>query len=91
VPAGPGQMLHFANAKEADQKVTVKGASGGKGTVLTVPAEGAANMKVRAGTYVVTGTRGLRGSISLGGDGTSSTFPLAPPGPLAAPIDVYPR
>ena len=90
IPDGPGPVLHFANSGEKDQKVTVTYGDG-KGSVLTVPAEGSANIKVHSGAYSVTGAEGLRGSVSLAGDGLSSTFPLAPPGPLATAIDVYPH
>ncbi|WP_025155530.1 DUF5719 family protein [Leifsonia aquatica] len=90
VPNGPGATLHLANAAEQDRTVTVQ-ASGGSPTKLVVPAEGAANVNLHAGRYTVSGTDGLRGSISFAADGATSSFALEPPGPLASAIEVYPR
>jgi hypothetical protein len=90
VPNGPGGALHFANAGEEDRTVTITPA-GGKATTLVVPAEGSAHVPVTATRYTIDGAEGLRASVSFGADGASSTFALAPPGPLAAPIEVYPR
>jgi hypothetical protein len=90
VPSGPGARLHIANPGEEDRTVTVRSAAGAP-TKLTVPAEGAANLALATATYTLSGTEGLRGSISFAADGATSTFALAPPGPLAAPIEVYPR
>jgi hypothetical protein len=39
----------------------------------------------------VTGADGLVASVSLAGPGETASFPLNPPGPLAAPLNVYPR
>ena len=92
VPAGGEATLHFANGGEADKTVTVSGLTGGgKPTALKVTAEGGALLKVAPGAYRVTGADGLEGSISFAGDGRSSSFALSPPGPLAAPITVYPN
>ncbi|WP_348786846.1 DUF5719 family protein [Leifsonia sp. NPDC080035] len=90
VPTGPSPVLHFANAGEKDVPVTVTPESGAPFTV-TVPAEGGAKHAVKPGTYTVEGAKGLIASVSFAGDGLSSSFALEPPGPLAAPIDVYPR
>lgn len=90
VPSAPGPMVHFANPGTKDQKVTITGRSGAPAT-LTIPAEGAANVKVGGGMYTVTGGHGLYVSVSFSADGLASSFPLNPPGPLAAPIEVYPR
>jgi hypothetical protein len=90
VPSGPGARLHLANAEEKDQTVTVTSADG-KATKLVVPAEGAANVALGATQYTLKGADGLRGSVSFASAGATSTFALAPPGPLAAPIEVYPR
>lgn len=90
IPTGPGGMLHLANPDEKDRTVTLTTAAG-KASTLVVPAEGAAQVAVSATTYTISGADGLRGSVSFAADGASSTFALAPPGPLAAPIEVYPR
>lgn len=90
VPPGPGPQLHFANAGETDAKVTVR-LSGQDPTTVTVPAEGGANLAVRSGRYTLTGVDGLEVSVSVKGDGLASSFTVAPAGPLAAPIEVYPH
>ncbi|GAB3585280.1 hypothetical protein GCM10027406_33280 [Leifsonia lichenia] len=90
VPAAPTPMMHFANPGATDQKITIEGRTGTPAT-LTIPAEGAANVKVGAGMYTVTGGDGLYVSVSFAADGLASSFALNPPGPLAAPIEVYPR
>lgn len=90
VPSAPTPMVHFANPGEKDQKVTIEGRNG-KPATLTIPAEGAANVKVGAGMYTVSGGDGLYVSVSFAADGRASSFALNPPGPLAAPIEVYPR
>lgn len=90
IPSAPTPMVHFANPGEKDQKVTIEGRTG-KPATLTIPAEGAANVKVGTGMYTVTGGDGLYVSVSFAADGAASSFALNPPGPLAAPIEVYPR
>jgi hypothetical protein len=90
VPPGPKPMLHFANSGEADAKVKIEPSSG-KPIALTVPAEGGANVTIPTGRYTLTGADGLEVSVSLGGDGQSSSFAVSPAGPLAAPIEVYPN
>jgi len=92
VPSGAGASLHFANPGEKDQTVTVTGSgSGKKPSKLVVPAEGGAVLRVSPDNYRITGADGLRGSISFAADGRASSFALTPPGPLAAPITVYPN
>ncbi|MDR6973277.1 DUF5719 family protein [Leifsonia shinshuensis] len=92
VPGGYTPTLHVANPGEADRTVTVQSvAAGSKAFTLTVPAEGGAGANLKPGTYVVTGADGLTASISYAADGRTSSFALAPPGPLAAPITVYPN
>lgn len=90
VPTGPGATLHLANPDEKDRTVTITPA-GGQAKTLVVPAEGAAHLGVSATRYTIEGAEGLRGSISFAADGATGTFALEPPGPLAAPIEVYPR
>ncbi len=90
VPPGPGPQLHFGNAGEGDAKVTVQRSTGESSTV-TVPAEGGASLAVVSGRYTLTGVDGLEVSVSVNGDGLASSFAVAPAGPLAAPIVVYPH
>ncbi|MDN4614443.1 DUF5719 family protein [Leifsonia sp. F6_8S_P_1B] len=89
-PSGPGAMLHLSNPTEADRTVTMTPQSGAA-KKITVPAEGGSNLVVAAGRYTLDDAKGLYGSVSMGADGVASSFALNPPGPLAAPIDVYPR
>jgi hypothetical protein len=92
VPSGSNAILHFANPGEKDRTVTIEGVNGSnKPSTLTVPAEGGANVAVAANTYRVSGADGVFGSVSFAGDGRASSYVLAPPGPLAAPITVYPN
>ncbi|RDV45543.1 hypothetical protein DOE76_06855 [Leifsonia sp. ku-ls] len=89
---GDGQAaLHLANAGDADRSLSIAPLSGGAPIALKVPAEGGAHVKLPAGSYRITGADDLRGSVSLSGDGQTSSLALAPPGPLAAPITVYPN
>lgn len=90
VPSGPGGKLHLANAEEKDRTVTIT-PEGGQPVTLVVPAEGAANLAVGTNRYTISDAEGLRGSVSFLASGALSSFALAPPGPLAAPIEVYPR
>lgn len=92
IPSGAAATIHFANAGEADQTVTVSGtAADGETAKVVVPAEGGALASLAPGAYRVTGAAGLRGSVSFAADGRASSFALSPPGPLAAPITVYPN
>lgn len=90
IPDAPSPVLHFANPEEKDVTVTIRPASGASITVK-VPAEGGANYGLRPGIYTLTGVNGLTVSLSMLGDGVVSSFPLSPPGALAAPLQVYPR
>lgn len=91
LPSGGTAALHLANAGEADRTVSIEPLTGGAAVTLAVPAEGGAHLGLAAGSYRITGADGLRGSVSMTGDGQTTSFALAPPGPLAAPITVYPN
>lgn len=91
MPTGGVAALHVANAGDSDRTVSIEPLSGGSTLTLAVPAEGGSHIRLPAGSYRITGADGLRGSVSLTGDGMTSSFALAPPGPLAAPITVYPN
>jgi hypothetical protein len=90
IPTGPSPVIHFANPGDKDQTVTLTGRSGTAATVA-VPAEGSANASVARGMVTVSGADGLIASVSLAGPGETASFALSPPGPLASPLDVYPR
>lgn len=91
MPTGAAGTLHLANPGDADRAVTIERLSGGTPVTLTVPAEGGAHVNLPAATYRVTGADGLHGGVSFSADGQTSAFVLTPPGPLAAPIEVYPN
>ena len=91
VPTGGTAGLHLANAGDTDRTASIEPLSGGATVTLAVPAEGGAHVRLAPGSYRITGANGLRGSVSLTGDGMTSSFALTPPGPLAAPITVYPN
>ena len=90
IPTGPGPVIHFANPGDKDKKVTLITASGAA-TAVTVPAGGAANSPVARGMLTVSGADGLYASVSLSGAGETTSFALSPSGPLASPLEVYPR
>ncbi|WP_285113869.1 DUF5719 family protein [Leifsonia sp. fls2-241-R2A-40a] len=92
IPSGAVAMLHLANPGDKDQTITVGGLDGGgKPSKLVVPAEGGAAVKIAPDSYRIAGADGLFGSVSFSGAGSASSFALTPPGPLAAPITVYPN
>ncbi|MGN6127208.1 MAG: DUF5719 family protein, partial [Humibacter sp.] len=92
LPGGSTPTLHVANPGDADRTVSlVSLASGSKPSKIAVPAEGGAGMKLNPGTYKISGAEGLTASVSFASDGRASSFALTPPGPLAAPITVYPN
>jgi hypothetical protein len=90
IPTGPSPIIHFANPGSKDKSVTVT-TKDGTVTTVAVPAEGSANASVGRGMLTVKGADGLVASVSLAGPGETASFPLNPPGPLAAPLNVYPR
>lgn len=90
VPPAPSPVLHLANSGETDQKVVVAARSGAPSTV-TIPAEGAAFVRLPSTEYTVKGAHGLYASISFAEDGGVSSYALNPSGPQAAPVDVYAR
>ncbi|MBM7504189.1 DUF5719 family protein [Agromyces aurantiacus] len=90
VPPGPQPVLHLANAGDVDAVATV--AVDGDAREVAVPAGGAASLDLRSDARVVlTGVEGLYGSVSFSGDAELSSMPISPPGPLDAPVRVYPQ
>ena len=90
VPSAPSPLIHLANPGGTDRAVTLTG-DNGKTLTFTVPGEGAVNRPIPAGTYTAEGADGLVVSLSFSADGRASSLALNPPGPLAAPLDVYTR
>lgn len=90
VPPGPGPVLHLANP--GDEPVVATASIDGAEREVTVPAGGAASIGLAADARVVlTGVEGLHASVSFRGDAELSSMPIAPPGPLDAPVRVYPQ
>jgi hypothetical protein len=92
VAAGPDARIHLANQAAKDATVSLRSTDGSVTNDVTVTANSAVGIPVRAGLmYTVTGATGLYASVSYSGNGLSSSFPIRPPGALASPITVYPR
>ncbi len=92
VPPGPWAVLHFANSGEDGPDATVKVVIKGATKTLVVPSGASVGLGLpAAGTYSVSGAKGLYVSTSLTGNGVLTSFPVNPPGPLASPIEVYPK
>lgn len=90
VPPGPGPVLHLANP--GDEPVVATVSIDGAERETTVPAGGAASVGLSPDARVVlTGVEGLHASVSFRGDAELSSMPVAPPGPLDAPVRVYPQ
>ncbi|HEU4465681.1 MAG TPA: DUF5719 family protein, partial [Agromyces sp.] len=90
VPQGPGAVLHVANP--GDEEAVVEAAIGGAQRELRIPAGGAASVELEPDARVVLdGVDGLHASVSFSGDAQLSSMPIAPPGPLDAPVRVYPQ
>jgi hypothetical protein len=90
VPQGPAPVLHLVNP--GDDEAVVEVAVGGAQREVTVPAGGATSVEVDADARVVLdGVEGLHASVSFAGDAQLSSMPVAPPGPLDAPVRVYPQ
>ena len=87
VPDGPSPKLHLVNPGDADATVDL-----GAGRTVTVAAGGAASVAVRAGDgLLLDGAKGLHASVVFSGERRLAAFAVQPPGPLEAPIVVYPR
>lgn len=87
VPDGPSPKLHLVNPGDADATVDL-----GAGRTVTVAAGGAASVAVRSGDgLLLDGAKGLHASVVFSGERRLAAFAVQPPGPLEAPIVVYPR
>ncbi|MHA7987240.1 DUF5719 family protein [Rathayibacter sp. CAU 1779] len=91
VPTGKSPTLHLFNDGKSSVSVTITGKSGSPQHVSVAGGKGVAVPVSARGTYELDGTAGLWASVSLTADGASSSFALNPPGPMAQPIDVYPK
>jgi hypothetical protein len=90
VPDGPSPVLHLANEgeDEAEVQVTIDGET----RAVVIDAGSAASVEVDAGSIVtLSGVAGVHASVSFGDEGELASFGVQPPGPLDAPIRVFPR
>ncbi len=90
VPDGPSPVLHLANEGEDEAEVQV--AIDGETRAVVIDAGSAASVEVDAGSIVtLSGVAGVHASVSFGDEGELASFGVQPPGPLDAPIRVFPR
>ncbi|WP_146184974.1 DUF5719 family protein [Agromyces badenianii] len=90
VPEGPSPVLHLAN--EGGDVAEVLLAIDGESRAVTIEAGSAASVDVPAGAIVtLSGVAGVHASVSFSGAGELASFGVQPPGPLDAPIRVFPR
>lgn len=90
VPDGPSPVLHLAN--EGEDEAAVQVTIDGETRAVVIDAGSAASVDVDAGSIVtLAGVAGVHASVSFGDDGELASFGVQPPGPLDAPIRVFPR
>ncbi|MEF3405246.1 DUF5719 family protein [Agromyces sp. CCNWLW203] len=90
VPEGPSPVLHLANEgeDEAEVQLTIDGQT----RAVTIDAGSAASVEVDAGsTVLLAGVAGVHASVSFADEVGLTSFGVQPPGPLDAPILVFPR
>ncbi|QAY74560.1 hypothetical protein ET445_15700 [Agromyces protaetiae] len=89
VPAGPDARLALTNPGDADVEVRID--QGDRGQTVVVSAGESATVPLDSDDAVVLlGAEGLHASISFADERLLSSFAIEPPGPLDAPIRVYP-
>ncbi|GAA2040630.1 hypothetical protein GCM10009819_27740 [Agromyces tropicus] len=90
VPPGPGAALELANPTEVDVEAIVS--AGADERSVVVPAGGAASVPVGGGDrLVLAGVDGLHAAVTFRGDDALAWMPVPPPGPLDAPVRVFPQ
>ena len=90
VPDGAPATLYLRSTAEESVTVTLKGSGGGK---ITIPADGAKVVKLKAGGYVLTATEPVHAAVGMrGGDGSAAIagWPLWAPPSTQQPITVRP-
>ncbi|WP_394551240.1 DUF5719 family protein [Agromyces sp. MMS24-JH15] len=89
VPDAPSPMLHLTSSGQAATVIVV---SGGAEDRVEVAAGGSASIAVEPGAALtLRGVEGLHATITVGDGQLLAAMPIEPPGPLDAPIRVYPR
>lgn len=90
VPQAPSPVLHLVNPGDGDVAATV--IAGTTERAVTIGAGAAASVDLQPGERVVLeGVEGLHAGIAFGGGDEISAMPVAPPGPLDAPVRVFPQ
>lgn len=90
VAEGPSPQLHLVNPGDAEVTATLVAGSAERS--IEVPAGGALQVGLTAGQgAVLRGAEGLHASVSYRGDREIGSMSVEPPGPLDAPIRVYPH
>lgn len=90
VANGPSPQLHLVNPGDAAATVTIAGDGGERS--IEVGAGGSVEAGLTAGqALVLRGAEGLHASVSYRGDRDLASMAIEPPGPLDAPIRVFPR
>ncbi|MEI5584921.1 MULTISPECIES: DUF5719 family protein [unclassified Agromyces] len=89
VPQAPGPVLHLANPGEEATTATV--VAGTDERELTLEGGAAASVDLQPGERVVLeDVQGLHAGLTFGEPQAIAAMPVAPPGPLDAPVRVYP-
>jgi hypothetical protein len=89
VPQAPAPLLHLANP--GDEAVSATVIAGTAERELTLEAGTAASVDLQPGERVVLeDVQGLHASLTFGEPQAIAAMPVAPPGPLDAPVRVYP-
>lgn len=90
VPDAPSPVLHLANPGE--EAITTTVVIGTAEQQVSVEGGAAASVDLRPGERVVIeAAQGLHGGITFGEAEAIAAMPLVPPGPLDAPVRVYPQ
>lgn len=87
---GPDPVLHLANPGEESVTVTIDGV-GAEDLEVEVAAGAAVSLPVEPGaSYVLSGFTRLHAAVTVGADGMTARYAVAPPGVGSSPVLVYP-
>jgi hypothetical protein len=90
VPDGASPVLHLAN--EGERAAEVQLTIDGEARAISIDAGSAASVEVDAGAIVtLAGVAGVHASVTFSDESGLAAFGVQPPGPLDAPIRVFPR
>lgn len=90
VPQAPSPVLHLANP--GAEPVTATVIAGASERELTLEGGTASSLEVQPGERVVLeDVQGLHASLTFGEPEAIAAMPVTPPGPLDAPVRVYPQ